>query len=201
MKKIILILCFIGLIANAQTKSFGMKAGMNLASLRLSINDLSDSSDSRFGANFGFFAEFPVSKKITIQPEILYTMTGGSVTDEGQRGSFGLNYIAFPIMVKYYTTPKFSMEFGPQFAFLAESTFNLGNITVNANELFNNFDLGFGIGVNYEASNKVFLNFRYTLGLFNIASAEYQRAVIEEVNASSFTMKNNVIQFGIGYRF
>lgn len=39
------------------------------------------------------------------------------------------------------------------------------------------------------------------MGIFNIASSDYQAAVREETGANSFSIRNNALQFGVGYQF
>jgi len=201
MKKIIFLLLLIGLPLNAQTKPFGLKGGLNLASMIASADGNSDSSDSKIGVNLGFFGEFKVSEKFAIQPEILFNMQGANESEQGQSGGFKLNYISIPVMFKFYTSNKFSLELGPQFSFLTDSTVFLDQISASGSELFNSFDLNLGAGLNYEVSNKVFLNVRYMFGIINIASTEYQQAVRDELNVGSFSLKNSNIQLGLGYRF
>ncbi len=201
MKKIIFVLLLIGLPLNAQTKSFGLKGGLNIASLRASINDMSDASDSKVGVHVGFYGEFPIANKFSIQPELLYSMNGGNVNEDGQKGGFALNYLAVPIMFKYYPVSKFSVELGPQFSFLTDSSITFDGLSADAKELFANIDLGIGVGANYHVSDKINLNLRYQMGIFNVASSEYQATVREETGANSFSIRNNALQFGVGYKF
>jgi opacity protein-like surface antigen len=131
MKKIILtaaaVLAF-GL-TNAQDMKFGAKAGLNVAS----ISGL-DNSKSLFGANLGVFAEFKISDKFAVQPEILFSMQGakGSISETETSGSgafsitstfnaenkAALNYINIPIMAKFFVTEQLSLQAGPQIGFL-----------------------------------------------------------------------------------
>lgn len=201
MKKIIFCFCLIGVFIQAQNKSYGAKAGLNIASVRASVDGASDASDARVGLHFGFFGEFKMSEKFAIQPEILFTMQGGNATEQGQDTGFRLNFIAIPVMFKFYTSDKFSLELGPQFGFLTNSSVFVDQVSVDGGELFNSFDLNLGAGLNYEVSSKVFLNARYTLGITNIASTTYQQVIREELNVGSFSMKNTNLQFGLGYRF
>ncbi|MBS4041841.1 MAG: PorT family protein [Flavobacteriales bacterium] len=200
MKKIIFCFCLIGVFAQAQNKSFGAKAGFNIASVKASADGASDASDARFGLHFGLFGEFKVSEKFAIQPEVLFNMQGGNATEQGQDTGFRLNYIAIPVMFKFYTSNKFSLELGPQFGFLADSSVFVDELSVDGSEVFNSFDLNLGFGLNYEVSSKVFLSGRYTFGITNIASTAYQQAVRDELNVGSFSLKNSNLQFGLGYR-
>lgn len=201
MKKIIFCFCLIGVFVQAQNKSYGAKAGLNIASVKASVDGASDVSDARVGLHFGFFGEFKMSEKFAIQPEILFTMQGGNATEQGQDTGFRLNYIAIPVMFKFYTSDKFSLELGPQFGFLTNSSVFVDQVSVDGGELFNSFDLNLGAGLNYEVSSKVFLNARYTFGITNIASTTYQQVIRDELNVGSFSMKNTNLQFGLGYRF
>jgi hypothetical protein len=205
MKK--LIFSAIALIAftnlNAQEKSFGAKAGLNIAKLTQTNQNISESTDSKIGFHVGFFGEFKIAKQFAIQPEVLFSRVGGDVKEQSGSGGFSLNYISIPVMFKYYPTKEFSLEAGPQISFLTGASVTYGNQTVDADQIFNAFDFGLNIGMNYNFTDKVFANARYNFGLSNIASDTYINAINEYDNSNSSSIKfnNSYFQLGLGFKF
>ena len=174
MKKVL----FIALIAmlglgnvNAQEASYGVTAGFHSLSIRSSGGGITAySSASGFFA--GFFADFDVSEKFNIQPEIHFA----SSSRNGESG----NEIIIPVMAKFYVSDEFNVQAGPQFDFI-----------VDGSEGVNKFGLGFGFGAGYDFSEKLFAAARYSFGLSN----RIQDA------PSGITSKFNTFQIGLGYRF
>ncbi len=184
MKKLLLAVIavfFIGNV-NAQDIKFGVKTGVNIAS----INGGSDNADSRIGFHAGLVSELEISDTFSIQPELLYSTQGASIKNIS---AINLDYISLPILAKYYVTDAFSIEAGPQFSFLVndvidfDSSLALNDADTNAE----NFDLSAAIGLGYKISSKIFAQVRYTAGITTI-----------EENPD---LKNGVFQFSLGYQF
>ena len=124
MKKLILGLALIAgssVFAQQKTTSspitFGLKAGLNVASVSKDKN--SDDQSSRIGFNAGGFANIPIANSFSIQPEILYSQYGSkySKTVLGHKYSYtsNLNYITVPVMLQYNALPNLYLEAGPEF--------------------------------------------------------------------------------------
>lgn len=87
---------------NAQIK-FGVKAGLNIATLKGDIDDVK----SRAGLYAGGYARIPLAPKFTFQPEVLFSMQGAkfeySETYMGyyakEKSAFKFNYINIPLNV------------------------------------------------------------------------------------------------------
>lgn len=107
--------------------NFGVKGGVNFATL---TGDDADELDAKMktGFHLGVLAEIMISDKFGIQPEVLYSSQGAK-SDVAMFEEFGgnvdvdikLDYIAVPVMLKYFVAPGFSLEAGPQFSFLSKS--------------------------------------------------------------------------------
>ncbi|WPO83705.1 porin family protein [Chryseobacterium sp. JJR-5R] len=110
----------------ATEMSFGIKGGYALSGMKFSENKL----DSKSYFYAGIVAEQPVSSKVSIQAEALYTRLGGKqdfpvvdFTDSGviERGSIQFDYqltqLQIPISVKYYFIPALSASAGMNFGF------------------------------------------------------------------------------------
>jgi len=195
-------------IFNAQeTKTskpaFGVKGGMNVAN----FTGDNDNSTARVGIQAGFYTEFKISDKFAIQQELLYSVQGasdkGTTIVEGYtvnyKAKFNLGYINLPVMAKYYTTEKFSIEFGPQVGFLTSAklktdvtlleTGQTGSSTDDVKDFFKGIDFGLNVGLGYQFTNKLGANLRYNAGLANIADTNDGSKIQNSVFSLSLSCK------------
>ncbi len=178
MKKIILTMAAVFAVsfANAQDKGgssdmkFGVKAGLNNSNFTGDAD-----TDALTSFYVGALVDFAVSEKFHVQPELLYSMEGAD-NDEAD-----LNFIRIPIMAKYYVAEGFSLQAGPEFAFVA------GGGAVK--DVTKSMDYGLGIGAGYELTSGLFFDARYNLGLADISDVD------------GFELGTSSIQVGLGYRF
>ena len=166
MKKVILCLVIVSLTtlgASAQV-NFGLKAGMNISTLR---GDGVEKANSLIGANVGAFVNIPVSTTFSFQPEVLYSMEGAK--EDVFDTKIMLNYVNIPLMLKYTDASGFFGELGPQIGFLTSAKSKINGNTADVKDLFKstNFSLGIGAGFNFTPS--VGVGLRYNLGLSNIS--------------------------------
>lgn len=162
MKKIILSLVAIAAfgVANAQEDmKFGAKAGINMSNYTGDAD-----SDSKIGFQVGAFAEFKVSEKFAVQPEILFSNLGAKDSDE----SLNANYIVIPVMAKYYVADGFSLEAGPQVGFLMSAKYG----DVDVKDAYKSTDFGLNLGAGYDVAENINLGLRYSLGLSNVSDID-----------------------------
>ncbi|CAM1368476.1 conserved exported hypothetical protein [Tenacibaculum litopenaei] len=175
MKKLLVVAAIaLGLSSvNAQETSFGVTGGLNLLTVKLSTDTTPSVNRSTTGTGYyaGFFADFTVSDKFHVQPELLFT----SSYDNGTSA----NTIAMPIMAKYYVKDNFSVQAGPM----------LDLVVDDASPLVNKFGVGLAAGLGYDISEKVFVNARYSFGLSN------------RVDSDIATSKFDYLNVGFGFRF
>lgn len=211
MKKLILGLAVtVSTLAFAQTTSksssspvaFGIKAGMNVASL--SKDEGLDDQGSKIGFNAGVFANIPVASSFSIQPEVLYTQYGDKYdeTVAGTRYSSARHhdYIAVPVMFQYNALPNLYLEAGPEFGFLVNAKNKLKNETDNNviaesgdyKDQLNGFNFGLGLGAGYYFTPNIGLTARYVAGLTDVA---------KDRPSGSDAVKNNVFQVGLAFKF
>lgn len=197
MKKQLLILVAViglGFSANAQDEKksgsgmsgevkFGPKAGLNIASL----SGL-DNTKSLLGFHVGGFAEIMISDKFAVQPEVLYSMQGAEA-DQGD-GKINLDYIAIPVMAKYFVAEGFSIEAGPQISFVTRAEASGGGETIDMKDVTNSTDFGLNFGLGYSLPMGVMFSGRYNLGLSDTVKDNQGDAV-----------KNGVFQLSVGYKF
>jgi hypothetical protein len=189
---------------NAQEVKFGVKAGVNFATLSTDIID----AKSRTSFHFGGVAEISISEKFSVQPELMYSSQGAksefNETFEGvtisTKEEAKLDYISIPIMAKYYVAKGFSLEAGPQVSFLMSAKydyeFTYDGSTESESEdikdITKGIDFGLGFGAGYKMDSGFNFGARYSLGLSNIN---------DDVDASDESIKNNVFQLSVGYFF
>lgn len=163
---------------NAQTVNFGAKAGVNFASL--SGDDVED-LDGRTGFHLGLIGEIMLTDNFAIQPEVLYSAQGGKEDDV----TWKLDYIAVPVMAKYFVTDGLSLEAGPQFSFntTSEADGDGESMEIDAESM----DIGVGLGLGYQFMQSIFVQARYNMGFSD---------VVEDVD-----VKNSVFQISLGYKF
>lgn len=202
MKKIILTVAAVFALsfANAQETKFGAKVALNIASLTGDVEDAS----SLVGFQIGGFVEFKISDKFAIQPELMYSAQGvkQSYSEAGYSydSDYKLSYLNVPVMAKFYATPKFSLEFGPQIGFLlsakADYTGTGGGVTISESEdikdNLESVDFGLNFGAGYDFTENLTAGLRYNLGLSNVAKTE---------DGDDEEIKNSVFSISVGYKF
>ncbi len=192
MKKTIIVLSaiFICTFVSAQkTKQdegikLGIKGGLNISNLMGDVKDVA----IRTSIHAGLVAEVIVSDNFSIQPELLYSGQGASVTSTGG-GRIKLDYITLPVLAKFPIAKSLSLETGPQVGFLISGKYKT-NESNDKIENLKTIDFGLNAGLNYELNNGVFFQARYNLGLTDTGFlGDNKRA------------SNAVIQFSIGKLF
>lgn len=177
--------------------NFGVKGGVNFATL---TGDDADELDVKMktGFHLGVLAEIMISDKFGIQPEVLYSSQGAKSDMEFFEEIGGdvdvdlkLDYIAVPVMLKYFVAPGFSLEAGPQFSFLTkseiEAEFQGETETEDFKDDTESFDMGAAVGLGYGLPQGFLVQARYVMGF-------------SDVYTDSDT-KNSVIQLSVGWKF
>ena len=134
----------------------------------------------------GLMMEYKFNPKFAIAPEVVFAAQGGKASDKvdvedvpgivNAEGTFHTNYINVPLMLKFYATPSFSIDFGPQVGFNVYSKITasgkVGTIeakeTIDLKDNTKTVDFGLGLGATYNLTNNAFVQARYTLGLTNV---------------------------------
>lgn len=198
MKKTILILSamLMSLGAMAQV-DFGVKAGFDMTNFW--GEDLPHGMKPSYQA--GLFMEYHFNDKVSIAPEVVFASQGGKfkaakdflgidVSALGLKDvdiTFNTNYVNVPIMFKYYATPNFSIDLGPQVGFNVYSKISGEKQTKDVKDNTKTIDFGVGLGATYHLTENVFIQGRYTMGL----TKAFDQG----------DMKNGNIQLALGYKF
>lgn len=220
MKKVFLAAIAIGTfgIANAQSVKFGVKAGVNIATL--TGDAVADDVSMKVGFNAGGLAEIKFTDMIALQPEVLFSMQGARTVDRtndivGNRfeeeSSVNLGYINVPVMLKIYPTKSFFLEGGPQVGFLIsaksknEATSNfvdgtsiVESETVDIKDNLKTLDVAFNLGLGYDFTENLFINARYSLGLTNVYDTP---DFLGGLGVTELDAKNGTISVNVGYKF
>src|SRR5690348_16483305 len=124
------IISFLAAAASFSQVEYGVKGGLNLATVRY-LND--DNTKARLGFNAGFFAEVPLQENLFVRPEILYSSKGYaySAAQYSREGSVKLNYVAVPLLVGFRPSSKVALMAGPELGFLQKSVSKSQGITTD----------------------------------------------------------------------
>ena len=187
MKKSLFALATLVMFVAGQAQStgvkFGIKGGVQFTNFA-GKSYFNESFDAKTGFYIGGLVDIPVSGNFHVQPELLYSMEGATITDTGTgQLDFGISYMRIPIMAKYYIMQGLSLQAGPEIAF------KIGANEDYADEAIASTDFGLGIGAGYELPMGLMFDIRYNLGLSNI-----------DENGDD-DIKNTGLQLGLGYRF
>ena len=189
MKRLLLIAAFAVFTfttAQSQEVRYGVKAGLNMASLGGDTNG-NISFGVRNSFHVGGLAEISFSEKFALQPEVLYSSEGYDFSTLGSSYDGKLDYIRVPVLAKYYIIEGLSAEAGPVFGVLVSAK----NGDVDVKDNLKTFDTALAFGASYRLNMGVFFSARYNLGLMNI----------NDVDGSNVKNQSNVFQLSAGYSF
>lgn len=200
MKKILLLAVAAIMSASAAfaaNPTFGIKAGFDMTNYwgKNTPHGMKPSYQA------GVFMEYRFAgTKFAIAPEVVFAAQGGKYKAGADVLGISLgnldknvtcynNYINIPVMFKYYVTPDFSIDLGPQLGINVYSKYSIEGVdkSVDYKNETNTVDFGVGLGATYNLTSNAFLQARYTMGVTD---------VYKETSA-----KNGNIQIAFGYRF
>jgi hypothetical protein len=169
MRKVILLICSLFVCSASWAQlTIGPKAGINIASWSTTYTNLS----SRIAYHLGGFATNPISDKLDIQAELMFSSMGPKNESNSSPGRIVSNYISVPVLAVFHPKEEISVYGGLQFSFLLSAT---TVVTSGANEgsyddkdLFNSSDFAFVLGGHYQFSEKIQAGLRVNIGLNDI---------------------------------
>jgi hypothetical protein len=207
MKKIYTLMAFALLSGSisAQTKkegvTFGAKAGVNLATLHASGNDVNGDPSSKSVTSFtlGGYASIPVSNKVSIQPGLSLSGKGGSDNEGGQKSAINSMYLEVPVNA-VLNFNGFYFGAGPYVAYAlsGKAKAQQNGVTVSADIPFGNnpgefkrVDFGANALAGYQLKNNLNFGVNYGLGLTNII----------QNGGADMKITNRVFSILVGYSF
>ena len=149
----------------------------------------------KIGYQFGALMEYKFNPHFAIAPEVVFASQGGKfkiyeAENKKADNTFTTNYINVPVMFKWYATPNFSLDLGPQVGFNVYSKYKVGDLDAeDIKDMTKSVDFGVGLGGTYNLTDNAFIQARYTMGLTDAFKGELNEA------------KNGNIQLAFGMKF
>ncbi len=190
MRKIMtLLLLALPFLLPAQNFRCGVKAGMNQSTFRAE----KDGGLFKTEAYAGIFGNYQFNGNIGLQTELIYSRLGSRDTLNGDKINISLNYLQVPILFQYNLAnyEQFKFVLGPQFGYLLDSKLKVGSDTNHDKSLFEDFDYGAVVGLEYLESDHFVISLRYYLGI----SEYYNQSKIDS------SAKNSAFSVGVAYLF
>jgi hypothetical protein len=198
MKKLTLIALLVlpASIVCAQAPKIGFKAGLNLNHVSSNDHDLKHDLKPRPSLHFGLIADFEMSKKLSFQPQLLFSGRGAKETHGDHSDVFAFNSLELPLNFVYRkdSAKGVFLGMGPSLGYNLNGKIKghdeSENIEFGSKEgEIKRLDLGLNALLGYKFSQRYFVSTNYSLGLSNWS------------NMSSSTWKNNIAGISIGYFF
>lgn len=180
MKRIYIILFFVGLLPLAVRAQIGLEVGINMGNLALKSEGQSVGTTFKTGAAVGLAADMPFSDHVFFEPGLFLLMNGCKVKDP-PTGEFDINAVNIPLYIEYKTGDRCSAKFfigaGPYVSRNVSGSYdfngnsgdlNIGTTGGNGSLNLKTLDLGIGMNVGYQFKNKLYFRFHYQKGLNNI---------------------------------
>jgi hypothetical protein len=184
-------------VLQAQKVQYGVTTALNFGN----ISGKGMSSKYQTGFNAGAFAVISLNKKISLQPELLYSLSKISRSDNfttyyvsGSRynsnQSFNIAYLSVPVLVNYRFNKMITVNAGPQFNLLVYENENL----MYSKDAIKKNDFGVKAGVQFTISSKFNLFASYYNGLANINNIDDRY----KWSNRQFQIGTNISLFNVG---
>ena len=186
MKKLLVVFVtatFFSFIATAQRTNFGVKAGVNVSSIK--IKNAADYG-SKTGFHAGGLAHIHINEHFALQPELVFSLQGG---ERSENNRINLSYLNIPILVQAMVSDGFRFQTGPQVGFLLDAEQKLNGIEYDVSDIFGTTDFSWSFGASYIFASGFGLDARYNLGISDIS------------DDNDFEARNRVFQAGVFYQF
>ncbi len=216
MRKIFILTAVLALFANTVMAQFGVRAGINIATLGKDL----DNTDPQIGYNVGLIYDINLTGALYLQPGVFLNMKGGKIEQKTGVAIYGedfssseinakLNYLEIPIDFKLKVDAsifKFDIFAGPFISYglfgkteVEGSLLNLATWKEEYNSFkdngFKNFDWGFQFGAGWYYGEHLYIGAGYDLGLQNISELK------EKLNGDKFKGTTGTFIVWLGYSF
>ena len=180
--------------ASAQGLTIGVKGGVNISTVNFESADDDLTLDWRLGAVAGGFVRFPVLSWLELQPEVLYSVKGGTQEGFGVSSSVLLDYLEVPVLARMPLGGgrKYFAVAGPYVGFRmrarTRTEFSGSTEEMDIGDSVERLDFGLAVGGGVEIGSLVF-DGRYSFSLGDIDADDDGKG------------KNRVVTATVGYRF
>ena len=133
MKKTGILVLAISILSVSRSLAQGFHLGAKIGTNISQITGRSFDQGFQWGFSAGAFAQLNFTSKWGIQPELLFnqtqTQTASNFNDVYEQGinsrNVSLNYLSIPILLSYKIIPLLSIQVGPQFGILMNTSQNI----------------------------------------------------------------------------
>jgi len=174
--------------------AMGLKGGLNLSKIDFT-SDVNANVNNRTGFHAGAFALVKIAS-FGIQPEVLFSKQGSKFTVDQSKLEANFDYIAVPVMLKFYLPLGLNLQAGPQFSFLTVDELKQTVSGQSAQKIATNFkkkqDTSLAFGLGWDLPFHLTIDARYVLGLSDM---KFQPQFSDPI-----TFKNRVVMVSVGYK-
>lgn len=176
--------CVVTVCTYGQAPIFGIKGGGNISTI---VNQNSGPAGSKIAYHAGIFTCIPITAKLTMQPEVLYSKQGIRQSLSGENYDINLNYSNITVLIQFLLKKGLMLEAGPQFGFLLSAKNVYQGVEKDIKSNYKSFDISFPIGLCYLWESGFGIDGRWVPGL-------------SEITVTYGSGKNSVFQFGLFYQ-
>ena len=187
----IVLLSTVGSMAQEEegTMTIQPRVGMNLSSM-------TDYNKMKFGYAFGMEMEYQMTDLLSLSAALMYSGQGATDDATGKKEIVEIDFVNVPIMLNCYVLPGLAVKAGVQPAYRTKTNVKYDGLKMDVDWVLSRygsdtemsrFMLSVPVGLSYEYSNFV-LDARYNFG-------------VTDLFKGLGTMRNNVIQLTLGYKF
>ena len=181
----------------------GLKGGINFATLSGPDREFYDVVPQKLTTfSIGGFLVYTKDDKINIQPEAYYCRKGAKYEEDGSEIILTIDYIDIPVLGTYklgdniraFAGPSLGIYMGGNFEVSGEELDRGISIDLDDVATMSGIDFGLVLGGSYSSGNIVF-DARYAFSLTTVVQ-EWK-----EEEDTTVSVKNNLIQLLVGYKF
>jgi hypothetical protein len=171
--------------AQGQLKG-GLKGGLNLTDLIITDGASyfeGSSLATRATYHFGTYVSNNFSEHFGYQVEMLFSNKGYTLKTDSLNTNVSLNYLNWPLLLVYNLTKRLDFHAGIELGLL-----------VTGEPIYQDFDLGIDVGVEYNLSDKFLAGLRYSHGFpFKMDIDDY------DYTGPQPSYQHSLIQFYVGF--
>lgn len=183
----------------------GLKAGLNFANV---TNASSVNAGNTTGFHAGLFLAPHAKNIFGYRTEFIFSRQGYDFKTSSATGNVKLDYILLPQLMTINISKYFQLQAGFQMAFLlnakadSSTSGNGSNPYQKIMDYYNRFDYGFAGGVEINPVKGLIVGARYNISFSSMYKTSDDSNVpgfIPDMN--NLSLKNNVFQIFLGYKF